>query len=170
MRIEEAIEYIYALAAGCDPLTGETLDDGELVVREDVAKALELVSESLGVIKSALTGEEDQKKNELKGVYQLAYIMFNIKADGGPKRFSSDDWFHVGSSSEGCPKCNNSLEVFRKPYKTKADVEYHYWAVLCKECEKFMQPKQADIKTKDLPSSADLLPSKAPNKQKQADA
>lgn len=63
---------------------------------------------------------------------------------GAWKRFESTGWFHVGQTIAECPACGLVLEGFRRPYVTSANVEYHYWGLVCLKCRSAWAPTDLD--------------------------
>lgn len=165
MNIEEALSIIEALSAGCDPQTGEGLSRSDILCRSDVSDALVTITEALQVIRSAVTTEEagskpppDVNKESEHSAYEAAKIQFNIDATGGPKRFTTPGWFYIGPAVAYCPKCRVRTEAFRKPYTTRAGLRFHFWALLCLECQYFFRPIELGAARKTLYGSSQHRP------------
>ena len=69
MTIDEALRIVEALAAGCDPRTGEALVRPQIVVRPDASEALVTVAEALQVVRSVCRPEttHDDPNQEPQG-------------------------------------------------------------------------------------------------------
>ena len=167
MNIDEAISVIEALSSGCDPQTGEELDSSQLLRRSDIAEALTALIEAIHIIRGTLTVSESEginyspKESEFsdKNAYEAVKDKFGAIATGGPSRFNKPGWFYIGPAVIDCPECKTTVEAFRKPYKTKAGIQYHYWALFCPTCQKLFEPKSLGDKRKEIYASSELRPS-----------
>lgn len=167
MRIDEAIRAVEALASGCDPKTGEELDQIQVVLRPDISEALIAVTEALQVVRSAVvvpvatpaTKSPDPDGNSPATAYDLAHSKFGVLATGGPPRFRRPGWFYVGRAVVCCPTCQEQMEAFRCPYTTRAGLRFHYWALLCTQCRRYFEPSQLGPMRQVLYNSSDHRPS-----------
>jgi len=73
-------------------------------------------------------------------ISDLAHQMFGIDIVSPKGRLSKTGWFYSGSSQIKCNICFSPLEVFRKPYTTKANLVYHYYGLVCIECSTVITP------------------------------
>jgi hypothetical protein len=169
MNIDEAIIVAEALATGCDPQTGEELDASNLLRRPDISKALATLTEAIHIIRGTVTLAEsedigyslDGAESSTKTAYEAVNEQFGVTATGGPARFNKPGWFYIGPAISNCTECRSTMEAFRKPYRTKAGVQYHYWALYCPKCSTLIEPKSLGEKRKELYDSSELRPTDA---------
>jgi hypothetical protein len=167
MNIDEAVNIVEALAAGCDPVTGEEFDGSHILKQRDISDALSSLTEVVHVIRGALTTADEEgavyssvdPEFSDTNVYEAVQDQFGVAATGGPARFKNPGWFYIGPSVSSCPECGKTTEAFRMPYKTKAGVQYHYWALFCPSCNTLMAPSSLGEKRTQLYDSSELRPS-----------
>jgi len=120
------------------------------------APASSVVGGELGEERIFPLSSSESKENN---VYEAVHERFGVDAIGGPARFYRPGWFYIGPAVTDCPECSSVTEAFRKPYITKAGIQYHYWALFCSKCRKLMEPKVLGDKKNDLYNSSELRPS-----------
>jgi len=87
--------------------------------------------------------KSENNNSEVKGtIADLAHQMFGINIAKSKGRLSKDGWFYSGISQVKCSVCGNQLEVFRKPYTTKANLVYHYYGLVCIRCSTVITPTE----------------------------
>jgi len=92
--------------------------------------------------------KEKMRQTKLEGgnskdsVSDLAHKMFGINITNSKGRLSKAGWFYSGISQVKCSVCGNQLEVFRKPYTTKANLVYHYYGLVCIRCSTVITPTE----------------------------
>jgi len=87
--------------------------------------------------------KSENNNSEVKGtIADLAHQMFGINIAKSKGRLSKDGWFYSGISQTKCDSCGNQLEVFRKPYTTKAGLVYHYYGLVCIKCASVITPTE----------------------------
>lgn len=60
-------------------------------------------------------------------------------------RFKSDGWFAIGITDASCPSCGaGRMPGYRKPYFNSRGDQYHYWALVCLDCRKILEPASLD--------------------------
>lgn len=70
-----------------------------------------------------------------------SFTQFGIRPHGGPARFERPGWFYVGTTLAHCPDCGSLLEGLRAPYRTRAGVRCHFWALVCLRCARLWAPR-----------------------------
>lgn len=83
---------------------------------------------------------ESQRTGQLTA-FEAATQVFGSSVEPSGGRLKRRGWFYIGRSVVDCPVCEARTEGFRCPYKTTRG-RYHYWALLCRRCSRFFEPKQ----------------------------
>lgn len=108
------------------------------------------VNEILGdfYLKDKMRHTKSESGDSKDTIADLAYQMFGISLTRPRGRLSKTGWFYSGISQTKCDSCGNQLEVFRKPYTTKAGLVYHYYGLVCVNCSTVITPTELS-NTKD---------------------
>jgi len=167
MEVDSALRTVEALVAGCDPATGEQLEEGHVLRRSEIREALQLITEALHVVRSAvITPQATLSVSSAEPIqpspysaYEAARRTLGVDASGGPARFRKPGWFYIGQAVTSCPECSSTMEAFRAPYSTRAGLRFHYWALLCPHCKLFVEPRDLGPMRKALYDSSTLRPS-----------
>lgn len=154
----KATRILEALASGCDPFSGEVLPPDSIVVHPGVQQALTIAIRALRANQLEAPSLYSNKDDADSTVSAVALAEFGIRPEGGPARFSAPGWFPVGQTVAKCPRCRQFLHGMRKPYRS-AGRTYHYWALVCVNCEEALEPRQIPDSTREaLYASSQLRP------------
>ena len=94
-------------------------------------------------------GPSKAESHNLKGtIPDLARQMFDIEITNTKGRLASPGWFYTGSTQVKCNVCGNNFEIFRRAYTTKAQLTYHYYALVCKSCLTIKTPSELEKEDK----------------------